>query len=215
MGLIVSTAEIEILDTFCCQGGVSEGLHRAFPSAKITGVDKDAQPRYPFNFIQADAIEYIAAHGHKYDFIWSSPPCQAYTWGTAGYGEHPDLVDPTRIVLRSTKRPYIIENVVGAPLYWTVELCGTMFPLHQLRVFRHRRFEASFTIRTPIHPTHTQSIGFGPEDFVTVAGHGGNGSSKLANWKSAMGIDWMDKRGLSQAIPPAYSEYLARFIPLK
>jgi DNA (cytosine-5)-methyltransferase 1 len=42
-------------------------------------VDIRPQPRYPFEFVQADALEYVAAHGHEYDVIHASPPCHAYT----------------------------------------------------------------------------------------------------------------------------------------
>jgi DNA (cytosine-5)-methyltransferase 1 len=88
-----------------------------------------------------------------------------------------------------------------------ITLCGTQFA--GLRVFRHRKFESNLTLMPPPKCSHKgRKIGFGPHDFVTVAGHGGNGSGRAENWRDAMGIHWMDKADMTQAIPPAYTEYL-------
>ena len=195
------------------------GYHRA--GFDVTGVDIAPQPRYPFAFIQADALEYVREHGHEYDVIHASPPCQAYSATLPIRGnEHPDLVAPVRALLMATGRPFIIENVPGAPLENPLTLCGTMFGL---RVIRHRLFE--------IHP---EPIWFPPEpcchngkatsasnrtpgktngfatghSYITVVGN----SYLIADGRAAMGIDWMTRRGLSQAIPPAYTEWIGRQI---
>ncbi len=205
------------------------GLHRAWPSAEIIGVDNKPQPRYPFDFVQADGMEYPL---HGFDFIWASPPCQGYsrlrhlpwlkgkTW--------PLLIEPIRERLKKTRASWCIENVMDAPLIGFF-LCGQNFGL---QLYRHRRFETNFLVLTPPHLAHLEVIGRGrmvndrrkgslnagsskgawgtPQGVITVAG----GQFKKAEGEKAMGIDWMRKDELCEAIPPVYSEYIARQIPL-
>lgn len=106
-----------LLDLFCCEGGAAVGYHRA--GFDVVGVDRDGKfaKRYPFEFHQADAIEFVREHGHEFDAIHASPPCQAYS-GTQKIqnNDHPDLIGPTRDALEATGVPYVIENVPGAPL---------------------------------------------------------------------------------------------------
>lgn len=205
------TRKFRALDLFCGAGGAAMGLHRA--GFDVTGVDIKKQPRYPFTFVQADAMEYPL---EGFDFIWASPPCQKYTAGAGKWGtrhKHPDLIAPTRERVKAL--PYVIENVMPAkPLLKSpMTLCGTMFGLG---VFRHRLFESNLLFIAPGHPAHTGKIGDGK--FHTVTGHAG-GSSKRDGWKGggtvewrkAMGIDWMVGKELAEAIPPAYSEYIGRF----
>lgn len=201
-----------LLDLFCGAGGAGMGYHLA--GFEVVGVDIKAQPNYPFEFHQADALQYVAKHGHEFDAIHASPPCQAHTWAAArwrneGRYEYPDLVPVTRMLLECTGKPYIIENTIEAPLIDTIVLCGTMF---NLQVFRHRQFESNVFLFAPgAKCSHRgKRVGFGDEDFVTVAGHGGDGTNRLSRWKSAMGIDWMSKEELAESIPPAYTEYLGR-----
>ena len=196
----------ELLDLFCNNGGASEGYRRA--GFKVTGVDIEPQPGYRGGeFIQADALDYVAQYGYQYDAITASPPCQPHSWSAARWDkEWLDFLPQTRFMLMTSGKPYIIENVVGAPMLDPITLCGTQFGL---RVFRHRLFESNITLHAPPKCSHKgKQIGFGPDDFVTVAGHGGNGSGKLSNWQDAMGIDWMDKDHITQAIPPAYTHFL-------
>lgn len=200
---------MRILDLFCGAGGAAMGLHRAFPEAEITGVDIKPQPRYPFNFIQADALEFPL---DGYDFIWTSPPCQMYSYGSARWRnegkEYADLLEATAKRIRPLGIPYCIENVTGA--HWKMKypfvLCGLMFGL---KVIRHRWFETNFHVFVPSHPECGSAIRDGRA--LTVAGHGGESSSyKFADWKKAMDIDWMNKEELTQAVPPAYSEFIGR-----
>lgn len=184
------------------------GYHRA--GFDVVGVDIKPQPRYPFTFIQADAFDYLRDHGHEFDVIHASPPCQAYSWSAKRWNKkREDLVDSIRAELRPMEKAHIIENVLGAPLVYPVMLCGTMFGLG---VIRHRYFEiycggCLFHWLTP-DCQHKGSVSDG--DYVTVAGHGGNGRAALHLWKRAMGIDWMSKDELTQAIPPTYTEWIGK-----
>lgn len=206
----------KLLDLFCGAGGAAMGYHRA--GFDVTGVDINPQKRYPFEFIQGDALEYVAAHGHKYDVIHASPPCQAYsvTYALPGVGEYPELVGPLRLLLLATSKPYIIENVPGAPLDNPLLLCGSMFGLP---LIRHRLFECRPAVWFPPAPCqcrhlHTASHrGFSAfkngATAITVAGN----NYPLADGIIAMGIDWMKNRDeLSEAIPPAYTEFIGRHI---
>lgn len=194
------------------------GLHRAFTKrfkrVEIIGFDIEQQPRYPFDFIKKDALDVDLK---TFDWIWSSPPCQRYSngagkWGTQG--NHPDLIAPTRERLIASGRPYVIENIAAAAkhLMHPIMLCGTQF---NLGVFRHRMFEASFLISPLPHYKHTGKIGDGK--YHTVTGHAGGSSKRdgwknggTAEWREAMGINWMVGDELAEAIPPAFSEYIAQ-----
>lgn len=198
-----------LLDLFCGAGGASMGYHRA--GFDVTGVDLHPQPRYPFAFVQADALAYVAAHGHEYDAIAASPPCQAYSQTKTIWGrEYPRLIAPTRAALRAIGRPYVIENVAGAwrEMETPVTLCGTMFGLE---MYRHRLFEASCQLATPVHRPHRfpcTKVGrpWREGEYMTVAGHFSSG----AKAREIMGIDWMSRYELAQAIPPAYTEWIGR-----
>lgn len=205
---------MRLLDLFCGAGGAAMGYYRA-GFTEIVGIDIEPQPRYPFTFVRADALEYLAAHGHEFDAIHASPPCQAYSVMTKtakSQDNHPDLVARTRELLKQTDKPYIIENVVNAPLQNPLLLCGTMFGL---KVVRHRLFETSPLIWFPpfacCHDTGgipRQNRGISPKGFISIAGHINNTSYA----RLAMGIDWMTGDELSQAIPPAYTEWIGRRI---
>lgn len=211
---------MRLLDLFCGAGGASEGYRRA-GFTEIVGVDLAPQPRYPFTFVQSDAIEYLRDHLHDFDAIHASPPCQRFSTMTKRWdrsGDHPDLVEPTRDLLQEAGVPYVIENVEGAPLLNPVRLCGSMFDLgaevegewQQLR--RHRLFEANVFLYPPGPCQHRgRSIG--------VYGNPG-GSSKRdgirfaqgSDWKVAMGVDWMNIPELTESIPPAYTEWLGAIV---
>ena len=198
-----------LLDLFCCQGGASEGYRRA--GFKVVGVDKDPQPRYPWphRFYQRDALDFLRAHGKRFRAVHASPPCQLYTGAQRIQGnDHPDLVGPVRELLEELDVPYVIENVVGAPLRPDLVLCGAMF---ELGTYRHRVFESNVPLTAPDHPEHTAKttkMGRPPAEgeFMHVVGN----FSGVEKAKAAMGIDWMTRDGLREAIPPAYSEHIGR-----
>jgi DNA (cytosine-5)-methyltransferase 1 len=199
------------LDLFCGAGGAAIGLQRV--GFEVIGIDHLPQPEYPFEFIQADVLSLDPAVLQDFDLVWASPPCQEYSFGKYGNHPHdkkyPDLVAPTRALLEKSERPYIIENVPRAPIREDLLLCGEMF---RLRVIRHRRFELSFYVPQPRHRTHRGLVSKGR--YVSVAGHGGAGSNKKSVWQEAIGISHIhNKHMLAQAVPPAYSEYIARHAP--
>ncbi|MEV0343178.1 DNA methylase [Nocardia sp. NPDC050713] len=198
-----------LLDLYCCAGGAAMGYHRA--GFEVVGVDIAPQPRYPFTFHQGDAIEFLTAHGHEFDMVHASPPCQRYSPLAALYPdrEYPDLVAATRTALIAVGTPFVIENVMPAPmdLVRSITLCGSMFGL---RTYRHRRFESNVALRPPAHPTHTARTAttrrrqrWAEGWNVSVTGHIGTYVGP-----EAMGIDWMNGDELCQAIPPAYTEHV-------
>jgi DNA (cytosine-5)-methyltransferase 1 len=216
---------MKLLDLFCGAGGAGEGYRCA--GFEVTGVDIKPQPRYkPGRFIQADALEYLAVHGHEYDVIHASPPCEFGTGlqylGTARNGEYPkhiNMIPDTRKALERTGRPYIIENVAGSRRFLRnpLMLCGKQF---LLKTYRHRYFEIEpFFIMTHPHIPHrdnSPSAGNGksPKGYISVCGTGGvrgmTSDEILAYWSYAMGIDWMEREELAKAIPPAYTEWIGR-----
>ena len=205
----------KLLDLFCGAGGAGEGYRRA--GFDVTGVDVKPMPNNPHRFIQAEALAYAESHGREYDAIHASPPCQAYT-NLRGLGkqpgDRPKLIEPTRDVLQRLGRPYIIENVIGSPLMATAVLCGQFFGL---AVRRHRLFECSFSVFQPDckphHTLHPVAVyGDHPERSKHRPGSGGfiNRANTLEHGRQAMGIDWMVWRELTQAIPPAYTNYIGK-----
>lgn len=183
------------------------GLHRA--GFDVTGVDINPQPRYPFKFVQADAMTFPL---EGFDFIWASPPCQRYTLAqnaAKNAHNHPDLIPSVRSKMRASGMPYVIENVVGAPLENPAILCGLALGL---KVKRHRMFEMNFIILTPPCPSHDQDyyVIFGHECRNRRHGESAARKNKISVGREAMGIDWMTRGELSEAIPPAYSEYIGR-----
>lgn len=206
-----------VVDLFCGAGGASMGYYRA--GFDVVGVDLYPQKNYPFEFHQDDALHFLYKHGGEFDLIHASPPCQAYSVTKALANTIVDLVYDTRLLLINSNRPYVIENVLGAPLRCPILICGTMFP--NLRVIRHRLFETNVNIEAcPGVCNHWgvctnrnkdgQKIhqSFEYSDFITVVGH----AYKVADGKKAMNIDWMTGKELSQAIPPEYTEWLGKQI---
>jgi DNA (cytosine-5)-methyltransferase 1 len=198
------TGRPRLLDLFCGAGGAAMGYHLA--GYEVTGVDLSPQPRYPFTFIQADALEFPL---DGFDLIHASPPCQSYSRAARLRGnDHPRLIEPVRDRLAASGIPWVIENVPGAPLIEPVMLCGGMFGL---KVYRHRLFEASFPLPQPEHPGHLvrqQKMGrpVRPGEIIQVVGHTG----ETAYARQAMGIWWMTSSELAEAIPPPYAAFVAQ-----
>lgn len=220
-----------LLDLFCCEGGAGVGYHQA--GFDVTGVDLEPRfaKRYPFEFTCADAIEYVTEHGREYDAIHASPPCQAYSVATSGSPDakarHPRLIPQVRDALQATGRPYVIENVVGArkDMHQPLLLCGSMFNLRAtdtdgtvLRLERHRLFESNVLLMAPAAHVHDKST---PVGGVYGGGRSNRWEAKHVRRggytppdkhvrEELIGADWMTLHGLSQSIPPAYTEWIGR-----
>jgi DNA (cytosine-5)-methyltransferase 1 len=216
---------MRLLDLFCGAGGAAVGYARA--GFDVVGVDVAPQPNYPFEFIQADALDFL--HGRvpgwkvwpiKFDAIHASPPCQGYVqWNNLNaerYGErveHPLLIEPTREGLEAVGLPYVLENVVGAPMRSALTLCGSMFGLG---VRRHRLFEANvlFMGQKGCQHTREEIAVYGKLDgrriWTRADGSEVRAAKNLEQAQAAMGIDWMTWDELREAIPPAYTEFLGR-----
>jgi DNA (cytosine-5)-methyltransferase 1 len=210
---------VRVLDLFCGAGGAAMGLHKAWPDAEIVGVDIKPQPRYPFTFVKGDCLLLNPRElSRAYDFIWASPPCQAHVslrW-MHNAKTHTNLIPQTRKILHESNLPFVIENVPKAPVRADLILCGTMFDLgiEGAELRRHRWFECGFEVNNELlECNHRQK-----ERVIGVyGGHGRDRRRKVngqdfsvAERRQAMGIDWMNGMELSQAIPPAYSEYIAK-----
>lgn len=212
-----------LLDLYCCAGGASWGYHMA--GFEVVGVDIAKQPRYPLPFIRADVLDMDPRFLATFDLIHASPPCQFATLlkHAPGGKEHPNLIPPTRALLKASGRPYIIENVEPARphLIHPITLCGSMFGLgtDDCELRRHRLFEATFHIPSTelflCNHSPLPVIGvYGGHARKRSAKHGGRGTKDV--WKcghkaaasEAMGIDWATLNELSEAIPPAYTNYL-------
>lgn len=217
------------LDLYCGAGGCSVGYARA--GLEMTGVDINPQPHYPYRFVRADALTYLAEHWREYDFIHASPPCQFATRLRALHvgREYTNWIPQTRDALQQTGLPYAIENVEGAKSHLRdpITLCGTMFGLGtgDADLWRHRLFEINGPlVLTPSCQHRNRVIGiYGGHGrdrrVITVIGHSGGKSTRQATngfsrdeRNAAMEIDWMTQAELSQAIPPAFTEYIGNFL---
>lgn len=203
---------LTVLDLCCCAGGASMGYWLA--GFNVVGVDIVPRPRYPFPFVQADAIQYVAEHGHRYDLLHASWPCQygaAITKGTNAHLRHryPDLLPPGRAAMLAAGRPYVIENPEARP---DVVLCGRQF---NLPIFRHRRFEChGFTPMAIPHTKHRDRVrghrhGVRHEGRILAIYGKGGGKATVPEMRAALGITWTDvHEELTEAIPPAYTQFL-------
>jgi DNA (cytosine-5)-methyltransferase 1 len=194
-----------LLDLCCCAGGAAVGYARA--GFEVVGVDLEPQPDYPYAFVQADALTFPL---DGFDAYHASPTCKGFSFSAHFHhsqSRHLNLIPALRARLAATGKPYIIENVAGAPLLKCLMLCGEMFGLN---VVRHRYFESNIRLSQPRYPRHTKRAGKpgaipAPDEYWCVGGHFGHKEEAAA----AMGITWMARRDdIAQAIPPTYTEFL-------
>ncbi len=215
----------KLLDLFCKAGGAAYGYYKA--GFEVIGVDIVNQPNYPFTFIQDDARFYLK-HGliMQYDVIHASPPCQYYSKAkqlslarnNGAYGDHPDYIEEIRELLKATGKPYVIENVAGAPLINPIKLYGSQFK--NLYTQRERWFESNMPLKEPDAPhvkmkTPSAGNGIGEDGSISICGSGGvrglNAKQIVLYWGFALGgIDWMTRAELAEAIPPAYTEFIGK-----
>lgn len=205
------SGKLRLLDLFCAAGGAGKGYADA--GFEVVGVDINRQPNFPFAFIQQDCLTLEPAFLRSFDAIHASPPCQAHTRKTATWGrarvhwpDHQDLIPQTRDMLKASGVPYVIENVVGAPVKASLMLCGTMFGL---RITKHRLFETSFPVSMPAHGCDHRDV-FNPWQ----------GKGRTADeFRAAQGTPWIPTGGgasrkagvtgdLYNAIPPAFTKWI-------
>ena len=200
---------MKLLDLFCGAGGAAIGYSRA-GFDEIVGVDNRPMPRYPFAFVLGDALEYCREHGAEFDAIHASPPCQFGSVLTpmAYRPHHPNLIPQTRQALIESGTPYIIENVpnVRRHLINPVMLCGSMFGLG---VWRHRFFELSFGFFITPSCDHSNVP-------ILISGTRSRDNERYEHTaqqcRDASGLSWMTRMEMDQAIPPAYTEYIGRYL---
>lgn len=205
------TPKLRLLDLYCAAGGAAMGYAQA--GFDVVGVDHNRQPNYPFQFIEADCLALEPDFLRSFDAIHASPPCQAHTRKVATWGrervhwpEHLDLIPQTRDMLVASGLPYIIENVVGAPVKAGLMLCGTMF---DLRITKHRVFESNIRLPMPSRGCDHRDV------FNPWAGKG----RTAAEFREAQGTPWIPTGGgasrkagvtgdLYNAIPPAFTRFI-------
>lgn len=194
------------------------GYHRA--GFEVVGVDIKPQPNYPFDFLRYDAIEalkltnWVMMQMSSFDVIHASPPCQTFTRAKhlrdaqGSKTQALDLLELTRQLLIATGKPYIIENVPGAPLLNPVTICGSAFGL---KVRRHRCFESNIALfgTTCDHRAQGRPVGVYHVMNDNIP-KGGRTAKTLEEGQAAMGIDWMNWNELKESIPPAYTEFLGK-----
>ena len=206
------------LDVCSGAGGASMGYFRA--GYLMTGADLVKQPNYPFRFMQADALDLLADRRFLdgFDLVHVSPPCQSKSRmsncrpGLAA--TYADIIAQVRDLLTAWDGTWVIENVDGSGLAEQddllgahgVLLCGTMFGCPLL--YRHRLFETSAPVAAPHHPRHltpaSKAGHWKPGTFISVAGN----CAPIQRAREAMGIGWMTREELAEAIPPAYAEHI-------
>ena len=205
---------MRLLDLYCKAGGASKGYQLA--GFEVVGVDIKKQKRYPYEFIQADCLELMKDMDflRSFDVITASPPCQTHSItqhlrnAQGKSTDKIDLIPQTREALVASGKPYVIENVPGAPLIKPIQMCGSYFGL---KVRRHRRFESNLPIvGSPCkHKEQGKPVGvYGSmRDEIPKGGHT---AKTIEEAREAMGIDWMIWGELVEAIPPIYTQEIGK-----
>jgi len=204
-----------LLDLFCCAGGAAKGYHDA--GFEVIGVDCKHQKNYPYEFHQGDALEFLGKYGKDFDAVHASPPCQDHM----KVGQHPKhgtawLLPATRDLLRTIELPWVIENVVGAPMDAHFVLCGCQFGLDVRRIRLFETNWAEFQLMPcceHLTPVLLSVVGLGTPTAILRRWQRDFGRNPtISDYQKAMGIDWMTRAELSQAIPPAYAEWIGKHL---
>jgi DNA (cytosine-5)-methyltransferase 1 len=205
---------MKLLDLYCKAGGASRGYQLA--GFEVVGVDIKKQKRYPYEFIQADCLEVMKDMDflRSFDVIAASPPCQTHSItqhlrnAQGKSTDKVDLIPQTREALIASGKPYVIENVPGAPLINPIQMCGSYFGL---KVRRHRKFESNLPlVGSPCkHKEQGKPVGvYGSmRDEIPKGGHT---AKTIEEAREAMGIDWMIWGELVEAIPPIYTQEIGK-----
>jgi len=205
---------MKLLDLFCGAGGASKGY--AMAGFEVHGVDLKHGKRYPYTYLRADALDVLRDDEfiQQFDVIHASPPCQTFSItqhlrnAQGNTTSKLDLLEPVRNLLLASGKPYVIENVKGAPLIHPAQVCGSSF---NLKVRRHRLFESNMAVKGTVckHKEQGKPVGIygSMRDEIPQGGHTAK-TMKQAN--ESMGIDWMIWKELVEAIPPLYTEYIGK-----
>jgi DNA (cytosine-5)-methyltransferase 1 len=195
---------------------VAQVDHRA--GFEVTGVDIKHGKRYPFKYLRLNVMELQPSDLAEYDLIHASPPCQTHSItrnlriAQGKQTDKLDLIEPTRALLQASGKPYVIENVPGAPLFKPILLCGSAF---DLKVRRHRLFESNVELKGTVcdHKKQGRPVGVYGSMRDEIPS-GGKTAESIEQAREAMGIDWMIWGELVEAIPPVYTEYIGRQVQL-
>ena len=207
---------MRLLDIFCGAGGASKGYRQA--GFEVEGLDIKHGKRYPFKYLRLNVMELQPSDLAEYDLIHASPPCQTHSItrnlriAQGKQTDKLDLIEPTRALLQASGKPYVIENVPGAPLFKPILLCGSAF---DLKVRRHRLFESNLELKGTVcnHKKQGRPVGVYGSMRDEIPS-GGKTAESIEQAREAMGIDWMIWGELVEAIPPVYTEYLGRQVQL-
>lgn len=204
---------LRLLDLFCGAGGAAMGYHQACPDLEITGVDNHPQPHYPFSFMQADASSFPL---DGFDIIHASPPCEGHTVGRwADYLSYALLDQTVRRLRANNSWLWVVENVSG--VIWDSDylLCGAalgnVLDDERLYLKRHRKFWSN----QPITEPQCQCRSYKHQGYRCAGTYGGGHTEKGRGYRppaetqrAIMGIDWMNRRELAQAVPPSYTQHI-------
>lgn len=203
---------MRLLDIFCGAGGASKGYEMA--GFDVTGIDVKSGKRYPFTYIKKDFKTLTVEDLQDYDVIHASPPCQTFSItknlriAQNKKTDKEDLLDVTRQLLIDSGKPYVLENVPGAPLRNPIQLCGSVF---NLQVRRHRLFESNMPLKGSgcDHKQQGRPVGIYGSLNDKIPG-GGQTAKTIEIAREAMGINWMIWTELVEAIPPMYTEFIGK-----
>lgn len=216
-----------LLDLCGCEGGAAAGYMAA--GWHVTSVDLDAAAlkRNPADEkVEADALFYLVSNWRDFDAFHLSAPCQrwAANGGNPAASSWPDLITPGRDYLEATGKPYVMENVIKAPLRRDLILCGSMFDLTAtdtdgttLHLRRHRVFESNVPLTAPRpcrHPRGVQWAGVyggarGDKHEAKHVRRGGYVPPDAEVQSNLLGgVPWMTGKGRRECIPPVYAQHV-------